>query len=53
MIEEIVTRDGKHLPVDETLHHARQIIEHDAMTHIERGLALALEAALLALRGAV
>lgn len=45
----IYTRDGKELPVDLTLRMAQEIIEVTARNHVERGLAMSLEAALLAL----
>lgn len=47
----IVTRDGKALPVDFTLAMAREVIDDPRAVGREAGLALALEAALLELKG--
>lgn len=47
----IVNRDGKRLPVNHTLAMAREVIDETYRTPVERGLAMALEAALLALQG--
>jgi hypothetical protein len=50
----IFTRDGKALPVDFTLKMAREVIEDPVTCGREVGLALALEAALMAIKeGAV
>jgi hypothetical protein len=50
-VDFIHTRDGKRLPVDHTLTMARDVITKNARPDtIERGLALALEAALLELQ---
>jgi hypothetical protein len=52
--EYVVARDGKRLPVDHTLRMARSMIEHDAAPGTaEKGLALALEAALMAVKNGV
>lgn len=46
----IVCRDGKELDVDLTLLMAQDVIDNTHQTPVEKGLAMSLEAALVALK---